>query len=521
MPDDRDALAPGGRWITVNGQRIHVSAADEMDAGGHPKLREALVRGGLAEKQPDGTRRDTTFPADPDATKDVKLLGGSTGARLVSHGGVKYVKKRGGSPGHVREEEACNDLYRAAGITVQDSKIYETPTGPVKLARYLDDVTPLAKAMNGADDDKKARIMAEVRRGFAADALFGNWDVIGLAYDNVMVTPEGHAVRIDNGGSLRYRAQGELKNNSVKGAWGPAATDVDSMRGVSGRGGRSAVSVFGGMTDEEVGEQVKDLLGKREAILAAAPADLRDTLDARLKWMADRFKVSAPTAPAPAAKSGGPEKPYKGRDLHAEGVWPSPPERPDGKPANRSYGGVVFDPDGRVLLREPANHYDGYHWTFPKGRGEPGEHPFDTAGREVAEETGHAVEVTGHVPGRHSSGWSSNYFYLMKSAGVTKPHDEETASLKWATPDEARELIARSTNPKGRARDLALLDAAVKAHAEAKAAFAARRDRAYWNAVVVFDGAPTDRAALFAALDAAPGMNERVALAVLDAARPV
>jgi ADP-ribose pyrophosphatase YjhB (NUDIX family) len=171
----------------------------------------------------------------------------------------------------------------------------------------------------------------------------------------------------------------------------------------------------------------------------------------------------------------------------------------------------------------------GNSWTFAKGGAKPGENPHDVAHREVAEETGHDVEVIGHVPGRHSSGYSSSYFYLMKSKGQSRPHDKETASLKWATPAEARKLIGQTENDAGRERDLALLDAAVKAHAElgSGAKFHSPpcgpvvRDSAYWNATVVFDGAVTDRLTLFSRFDGTPGMNERVAFAVLDGVRAV
>ena len=38
-----------------------------------------------------------------------------------------------------------------------------------------------------------------------------------------------------------------------------------------------------------------------------------------------------------------------------------------------AYGGVVIDDHGRILLRKPANGFDGYVWTFPKGRPQSGE----------------------------------------------------------------------------------------------------------------------------------------------------
>jgi hypothetical protein len=44
---------------------------------------------------------------------------------------------------------------------------------------------------------------------------------------------------------------------------------------------------------------------------------------------------------------------------------------PQEKP--QAYGGVVIEPNGRLLLRRPKGDFDGYVWTFPKGRPDAGE----------------------------------------------------------------------------------------------------------------------------------------------------
>ncbi len=44
-----------------------------------------------------------------------------------------------------------------------------------------------------------------------------------------------------------------------------------------------------------------------------------------------------------------------------------------------TYGGVVIKAAGRLLLREPKGHYDGYVWTFPKGKPEPSEPEVEAA----------------------------------------------------------------------------------------------------------------------------------------------
>ncbi|WP_053853075.1 NUDIX hydrolase [Streptomyces sp. NRRL B-24085] len=50
--------------------------------------------------------------------------------------------------------------------------------------------------------------------------------------------------------------------------------------------------------------------------------------------------------------------------------------------------------DGQVLLARWIDH-GRPRWTLPGGGMEHGEDPYDTVLREVAEETGHRVEVTG------------------------------------------------------------------------------------------------------------------------------
>jgi ADP-ribose pyrophosphatase YjhB (NUDIX family) len=70
---------------------------------------------------------------------------------------------------------------------------------------------------------------------------------------------------------------------------------------------------------------------------------------------------------------------------------------PDAPPANSlvpAASAVVADNEGRILL---ARRRDNALWTVPGGAMEPGETIVDTAVREVAEETGVQVEITGLV----------------------------------------------------------------------------------------------------------------------------
>ncbi len=127
-----------------------------------------------------------------------------------------------------------------------------------------------------------------------------------------------------------------------------------------------------------------------------------------------------------------------------------------------AYGGVIIDTSGRILLREPTNHYDGYVWTFSKGRPEGGESEEQTALRETCEETGVVTTILARLPGIFPGGTTRNVYFLMRPTGEICERGPETASVHWtATPEEARRMLGQTTNPTGRTRDLAVLDAAL------------------------------------------------------------
>jgi 8-oxo-dGTP pyrophosphatase MutT (NUDIX family) len=99
-------------------------------------------------------------------------------------------------------------------------------------------------------------------------------------------------------------------------------------------------------------------------------------------------------------------------------------------------------------------------WTFPKGRADRNESPEAAALREVKEETGYSARITAKLPGTFEGGTTVTEYFLMAPTGSLVPFEkEETLEVCWATPIEAARLIAMTTNPIGKARDLAVLEA--------------------------------------------------------------
>jgi 8-oxo-dGTP pyrophosphatase MutT (NUDIX family) len=137
---------------------------------------------------------------------------------------------------------------------------------------------------------------------------------------------------------------------------------------------------------------------------------------------------------------------------------PWPEKTPAGK--NRAFGGVVVDTRGRILLREVEGHYDGYVWTFAKGRPDRGESPRQAALREVKEEMGVDARILLPLPSSFTGGTTQTQFFLMvvDERNVEMNHRcKETSGLCWALPHEAERLISQTTNELGRERDLMVL----------------------------------------------------------------
>jgi hypothetical protein len=130
---------------------------------------------------------------------------------------------------------------------------------------------------------------------------------------------------------------------------------------------------------------------------------------------------------------------------------------------NTSYGGVLFDDSGRVLLRENAGHFDGYHWTFAKGLPKGTTDLAATVAlNEVLNKTGYHGEILGRIPGIFKGGTGQSVYFAMRPTGApVEPDYSKTQAIRWVSPSEARTLIAQTPKEVGRKRDLSLLEAAL------------------------------------------------------------
>lgn len=178
----------------------------------------------------------------PEATDDWKRIGKQAGSNpggvFEDHEGQAWYVKVPKSADIARNEILAAKLYAVAGVVVPELKPITFDGKDGIASRIIPDLHQDLPAL-------KAGKVPGAREGFAVDAWLANWDVVGLAYDNLLVDQQGDAVRVDVGGSLVYRAQGEPKGA----AFGPKVGELSTL--IDGKNPQST-AVFGKISHDDV-----------------------------------------------------------------------------------------------------------------------------------------------------------------------------------------------------------------------------------------------------------------------------
>jgi hypothetical protein len=171
------------------------------DAAPEPKKAAPKVTGSTA-----------TTTESVDGWKQVGPQGGyNPGGTYEDPSGQKwYVKFPAGGEKIAKNELLATKLYALAGVDVPDVKLINQG-GKIGLA---------SKIVDGAVANKSALLEGKAKgllQGFGADAWLANWDTVGnnpaagKGFDNILIKPDGSAVRIDAGGALLYGGAGGKK----------------------------------------------------------------------------------------------------------------------------------------------------------------------------------------------------------------------------------------------------------------------------------------------------------------------
>jgi len=100
---------------------------------------------------------------------------------------------------------------------------------------------------------------------------------------------------------------------------------------------------------------------------------------------------------------------------------------------------IVFSEDGRVLMIKRGGHPFLDSWAFPGGFSEPGESLYETAKRELREETGMTAPLLTEIgffsdPGRDPRGWVVTEAYACTVPdGTAAIADDDASDAAWFT----------------------------------------------------------------------------------------
>lgn len=227
----------------VSLQMKPTTKADSIDASGHEHGADGKFTGEGAGYTPKTTKilRQTG-----------KQLGSNPGGQYHDMLGNKFYVKASKSAEHAANEILAGHLYKAAGAPITQAHAIEHEGKPGTISHWAEH--DKEKFDPDSEDDR-----FEARDHFATHAWLGNWDAIGLDYDN-QVPIGGKLHTVDAGGAMKFRAQGTPKGDKL---WGPEVHELKSMRDPSLA--PQAAKVFGNISESHLkqsAERVKNVPGK-------------------------------------------------------------------------------------------------------------------------------------------------------------------------------------------------------------------------------------------------------------------
>jgi len=214
-------------------------------------------------------------------TKSGPQLGSNKGGQYLAEDGTKYYVKFPKDEARARNEVLASKLYQAAGSNAAELSLVETSGNIGVASKWIDD------SKEAELGDAASRELAQ--QSFATHAWLANWDAVGDVSqpDNIRIVGEGaaaHAVTMDVGGSLEYRAQGGEKDfGDLTGEWNTLRNSTINSTGAV---------VFGDMTPQQLVESaakvsavddttIRALVEKYHPGIASKKTALADTLISR------------------------------------------------------------------------------------------------------------------------------------------------------------------------------------------------------------------------------------------------
>lgn len=210
-------------------------------------------------------------------------LGSNPGGVYEAPDGSKWYVKQHGKEAWARQEVLGSKLLQAAGGNSIDYRLVNQDGKFGTATKWIDGLKQ--------PDWNDASIKELAQKDFAAHAWLANHDVVGTGGPSNLQVFSGPAgaqiMSTDMGGSLEYRAQGEMKPSL---AFAPTVSQWSTLR--DEKVNSFAAKVFGDMTNDQLSasaakvtnvssEQIKALVGKYSGLDGAAADAFAQKLIAR------------------------------------------------------------------------------------------------------------------------------------------------------------------------------------------------------------------------------------------------
>lgn len=134
-------------------------------------------------------------------------LGSNPGGLYTGSDGILRYIKLYPHPSQAFCEHISNYIYNKLGLSAPKSTVFFVDNTVYYASEFISDIQPFSPI------SITPKVSEKIVKGLVLDMVLANWDVIGMFFDNI-ASQNGTIVRIDNGGSLLFRAQGDRKSRS-------------------------------------------------------------------------------------------------------------------------------------------------------------------------------------------------------------------------------------------------------------------------------------------------------------------
>ena len=208
------------------------------------------------------------------------------GLKKDNKGNLFYIKHE--NPERNKSEVFATNIYKEAGINVPDVELINYNGTLATKSKWLDN--PITHTAFSDSPPEQLLNSPDVKDGFFIDALLANHDVAGENYDN-FVESNGKIYRVDNGGSLMYRAKSNEPKQNYQYWHGEDIEELSSMMDTQYNSGK----IFSTMTDDDIKKASNNLFKLSDSKLDAIAEDsgyqftdatiLKQRRDSIINWL--------------------------------------------------------------------------------------------------------------------------------------------------------------------------------------------------------------------------------------------